>query len=262
MMSHNGRPEVGEDGASAAEPRAPQTLLQRAAQLTRRFLPPSGLLLALLLFPLPWIDFQCERNTQNRATRPTLVSGTPPAVQRAWQWLVDHFGPGQQGWQTMLSQSGLETALGKYSGNAHKISDRFAEGFDARLVSSPLMVLLPMVLLLGAFAGFLIRPGVAQRILVAACALSALGLLLGQIILGFPLEQTILEMLQSETARRSSPQSSAAFHFKYTFWFGLALCAVFASAIASGAQVCARIKVRYGNAHDCAFDSVETSRSK
>jgi hypothetical protein len=220
------------------------------------------MLLALLLFPLPWIDFQCERNPQNRAGRPMLASGAPPAVQRTWQWLVDHFGPARPGWETMISQSGLEAALGKYSGDARKISTRFADDFDARLTSSPLMILLPTFLLVGAVAGFFVRPGVAQRLLMTICALAALGLLGAQIIVGFPMEQTILEMLHSETARRSSPQSSAGFHFKYTFWFGLALCGVLASAIMSVAQVWARAKTRYGKQQGCICDSVEMPHSE
>ena len=84
-----------------------------------------------------------------------------------------------------------------------------------------------------------------QRLVLMVCALSALGLLTAQIVLGFPLEQTILEMLRSETARRFSPPSSAG--FKYTFWFGLAFCAVLASAITAGAQAWARIKKPISN---------------
>jgi len=155
----------------------------------------------------------------------------------------------------MLSQSGLDAALGRYSGNARKISDRFAEDFDARLTSSPLMILLPLFLLLGAIAGFFVRPGVTQRLMLTTCAVSALGLLGAQIILGFPLEQTILEMMQSETARRSSPQSSAGFRFKYTFWFGLALCGVLVSVIGLAAQECARIKARLKSAQERIFQN-------
>src|SRR5205807_6043785 len=105
--------------------------------------------------------------------------------------------------------------------------------FDARLTWSPL-VLLPVFLLIGAVVGFLFEPGVVQRLVLMVCALSALGLLTAQIVLGFPLAQTILEMLLSETDMRFNPPSSAG--FKYTFWFGLAFCAVLASAITAGAQ--------------------------
>src|SRR5438105_367622 len=77
----------------------------------RRFASPSALLLALLLFPLPWVEIQCAGNPSNSRAKLLMQKQNVP------DWVTDRllsWGEERKTW-TWLRQSGLQAALGSYS---------------------------------------------------------------------------------------------------------------------------------------------------
>jgi hypothetical protein len=234
--------DLHDDSGLVPQPSPWPTLVQRAWPAARRFLPPSGLLLALLMFPLPWVELQCEKDARKRPPRPPTKAATPALPQGVWQWFLAHFLPSNREWGTVLSQSGLQAARARYSGDARQISDRFEKDFNAKLTWSPLMALLPVILCAGFLSGLLLRAKHGRRIVLTACTLAALGLFVGQIAAGFPMEKTFLEMLQEDLKRNGPTQVAEVSRIRYTFWLGLAVCGVLAAAFALASEWYSAVK--------------------
>src|SRR5438477_7897200 len=104
-----------------------------------RFGSPAGLLLALALFFLPWVEVRCDRPFGDRGTK------------------------------TLADQSGLQAAYGGYTEaplapTARSERDRIEEQARAlrgevALSGSPLMTVYPLALLGGCLLGLLVRRG-------------------------------------------------------------------------------------------------------
>jgi S1-C subfamily serine protease len=199
---------------------SPQASPQAAPPKWWRFPAPSTLLLALVLFPLPWIEVACEK----------------PANQGG-------------GTAVIATQSGLQTI---YGGMSSPLQDRFAGMGDGasgpggtgpgtgppglaaadqkKIGMSPLTGLYPLLLVGGIALGIALPLGHRRLTLVAACCLAALAVLLLQSVLGFPIANEI----QAENAKNALPKDinlKAPPEFadpftRYTLWYYLSWIAL------------------------------------
>jgi hypothetical protein len=159
----------------------------------------SFLLLALFMFPLPWIRIQCDEKR--------VPLDAPPAAQGNRVKLVHILLPRQSA-ETLFSQSGLQAARATCSAHgegedARKAEEEAAAGMSA----SPLMLAWPVFVLGGALAGFLLPTGRRRLATVGACAAVALLLLTAQAFIGFPLEQ-LMEKTAVEQSSTEPPQDT------------------------------------------------------
>ncbi|HEV3120004.1 MAG TPA: hypothetical protein VGY58_23285, partial [Gemmataceae bacterium] len=145
----------------------------------RRWLRPSAFLFVLILFPLPWLEVQCDQNAA-RTTRTAVGGGSSSAplsaVEEVREWLLDHLGLPSSRWGTLFSQSGLDAALGSYSSGDPSVNlKNTAEDKRLRdhLHVAVAMALLPFVLLTGFVVSLGWWRGTWRRWLMSALALSA-----------------------------------------------------------------------------------------
>jgi hypothetical protein len=197
---------------------------------------PALLLLALVLFPLPWVQIQCDKPL------------------------------GNSGSKTVAEQSGFQAAYGGYSENPVVLEARFEderkaiqaktlEKDGARLWSG-WMVLYPILLLGGIAAGLLIRKVWLRSALLLCCTLGVGFVLLMQTRVGFPLEQavpragpkqvSIGDMIKVETS------SIPGFEIHYTGWFWLAATAVLGALVVACADAWPAIRL----SHSSRFPSI------
>jgi hypothetical protein len=163
-----------------------QKVRRGAVRQLRRFGSPSCLLVALILFPLPWVEIQC---TARKKVAPTTAFLARSGVQDE---MAERLVPWEQETETMFTESGLQAALGAFTPHP-KMNDR--EGIQqlAELVPpAPLMMLFPILLVVGIVSAVL--PDEARdrrRKVILACILTALVLMVVQSLLGFPLEKAL-----------------------------------------------------------------------
>jgi hypothetical protein len=207
----------------------------------RRWLSPAAFLLALVLFPLPWMEVQCSTNGAKGTKSPGGNPAPAPlsAMEDVQEWLLDHLGLPSSRWEALFSQSGIETALGTYSirvsgGAKPEVDKRLSDNVHASMV----VAVLPIVLTLGFLSSLRSRRSAWCRRLMTLLAFTALTLLVFQIISGFPLQQGILAIEREDAVRNhksvdsvtaASPEPGMRFH--YTCWFGLVLGALTGVAI-------------------------------
>jgi hypothetical protein len=208
------------DNASA------RTLGRRATALTartlplRRFVSPASLLLALVLFPLPWIDVRCDRPL------------------------------GERGSRTLVQQSGLQAAYGGYTeAPIPHTTQTDRERIEARVRAirgelilswSPLMVAYPLVLLGGIVLGVRARRHQSRTAALVACCVAAGLLLWVEASWGFPLERAV----RSVDVKGRVPgadvfvalSTSGLVEVGYTKWFWLSAVAVGGALAAAGAE--------------------------
>lgn len=178
---------------------------------------PALMLLALILFPLPWIQIQCDKPL------------------------------GNSGSKTVAEQSGLQAAYGGYSENPVVLEARF-EGERKELRTKTLekdgavswsgwMVLYPVLLLGGMAAGLLVRKDWLRSALVLGCTLSVGLVLLVQTRVGFPLEQAVPRAGPKEVSIgdmiKIEASSIPGFEIHYTVWFWLTVIALLAAFVAA-----------------------------
>jgi hypothetical protein len=178
-------------------------------------------LLALLLFPLPWIEVHCD-------------------------------GPaGGGGSRTLAKQSGLQAAYGGYTDltagthTARSEHDRFEARARALLAEptlswSPLMVLYPLVLLSGCLLGLRTRRVGLRSAALVGCSLAAALLFLLQASRGLPLEQAVRTVdAQGRMAGadfRIALNTSGLVEVGYTPWFWLSAVALVVALATAGAD--------------------------
>jgi hypothetical protein len=170
-----------------------------------RFGSPAALLLALLLFPLPWLEVRCDRRLDETGTR------------------------------TLAEQSGLQAAYGGYSEvplSATARSER--DRIEARIRASqnppalswaPLLVVYPLVLLGGFLFCLLAWQNPFRPAVLVGCSLTAGLLFLLQSARGFPLEQAArtlgTEGRLAGVDFRITLGTSGLLEVHYTPWFWL-----------------------------------------
>jgi hypothetical protein len=180
---------------------------------------PSGLLLALLLFPLPWVEIQCASQS---STAPPGGTGNPVEIIYnliPWRDAV-----------TMFTQSGLQAALGTCTANRQfNEPDRAQQEMNDKMRGSPLMAAFPVPVLAGALGGLLLALGRRRRLLVGVCAAAALLLLAVQVGVGFPLDEAMRQAFAEDLERQAQGQSSSVVYITYTAWFALAVLGLLAA---------------------------------
>lgn len=194
-------------------------------RISRQIASPSGLLLAFLLFSLPWVDVQC--------TSPSHTPARKLAVQYGIESVYDQL---VRSGETVISQSGLEAAFGVCSVYRESCS-RACEAeneLSAQMDASPLLFAFPVMLLIGIAVGFLLYPGAIRSATIALISSTALLLLTVQFDIGFPLSRWYREECRREAGEAEPVQQSPAspkaqesrpqgFDLRYTPWFSLTL---------------------------------------
>jgi hypothetical protein len=186
--------------------------------LRRRFASPSCLLLALLMFPLPWVQVQCLKKTSpglpppgNRANPLEVVYGVLPR----WEGV------------TLLTQSGLQAVRGTCTANPQMDDPAKAEQeAGAAMRPSRWMAAWPVRVLGGILAGVLLPAGRRRLLAVAGCAGAALLLLAAQVLVGFPLQAAMQKLFAEDLAKQAAGEANAtegAIYLTYTYWFFLAV---------------------------------------
>jgi hypothetical protein len=157
------------------------------------------MLLALLLFPLPWVEIQCP------APNNLIQKGTT----RTWQrWRNDPLSPLRGESFSLFTQSGAQAVAGSWS-NAEPVPEdegavdrmkreTFERNLNAHPNSAPWLALYPVLLLVGAAVGFWSPLGRRRRRIVAICAGAALLLALVPLVVGFPLENSWYSITPAE----------------------------------------------------------------
>lgn len=145
--------------------------MNRLVSPLRPALSPGLLCLALVLFPLPWIDVQCSQ---------ALNSG---------------------GSRTVARQSGLQAAVGTYSegpmvremanaGPGRELRERVNQQ-EHSVSWSPWMCLYPVLLAAGIACGILLWRSPLRPAAAVACCAAVAAVLAIQMRLGFPIEHAV-----------------------------------------------------------------------
>jgi hypothetical protein len=196
-----------------APPVAPRLAGARPGYIPWRYGSPAGLLLALILFPLPWIDVRCDR--------PIDPSGN----------------------RSLVEQSGLQAAYGGYTETPTFRTERErrpAQNAPADLPGAPLMVLYGLCLAGGLFCGIAVRRRPLRLAGQVGTSALALVLLYLQAHRGFPLELAVtsppVREATAEVLLRGLLGQSGLVEVRYTAWFWLTVAAVAASLLAALAE--------------------------
>lgn len=161
----------------------------------RRHVPTGVLLLALLAFPLPWINLGCGEQ--------------PPGRPRK-----EYFS---------VTQSGLQASYGGTTLHAGSMSEAEALslGLSKRpLDGAPLLFVYAAVTALGLVAGLFMRRRRGRARVMGACSVAALVILLIQLRVGLPLAREF-------RVRSGAPEPLYHLYMElhYTPWFWLAIVA-------------------------------------
>lgn len=179
---------------------------------------PAALLLALFLFPLPWVQVQCDK--------PIGTSGTKIVVE----------------------QSGLQTIYGGYSENAFLRDAGYARERKAaqdrlsreKNAGSAWMVLYPLLLVMGTLAGLFVWSFPRRPLALVGCSTSACLVLFVQARLGFPVERALPHALAKRVHLGESVgieiTAPTSLETRYTGWFWLTVAAVLASLVGACAE--------------------------
>jgi hypothetical protein len=191
-------------------------------------LSPSFFAVALLLFPLPFVEVSC---------RDRAVS----------------------------SQSGLQAVYGGFSVDpflkAAAEGEANARGIDprqAKLAPAPLMIVYPLFLIAGAVLSLLLVPS-RRRVVAGVFAGLGLACLVAQSVLGWPLVRNLLHHLaEAPTVGRDAAFMTAALvQTQLTVWFWLSVVALALAGIAPTAESWLRraltAPARAGGARFCSF---------
>jgi hypothetical protein len=185
-----------------------------------RFASPATLLVALLLFPLPWVQIQCDRPIGDSGTR------------------------------TLVEQSGLQAIYGGYSENPLLRNAQFERQRksaqeellqkDGTVPRSPWLTLYPLLLVSGILAGLLVWSNPRRSMLLIGCSASAGLVLFLQAWIGFPLERALPRTVATQVGlgQRVGIEISAPtlLESRYTGWFWLTTVAVLGSLAAAGTE--------------------------
>ena len=181
---------------------------------------PATLFLALLLFPLPWVQVQCDRPIGNSGTR------------------------------TLVEQSGLQAIYGGYSENPvlqtapfepqRKAAQEGRLPKDGAVARSMWMSWYALLLVSGILAGLLVWNNPLRSALLIGCSALAALVLFIQARIGFPLEQALPKTVATQVSlgQQVGMEISAPtlLDTRYTGWFWLSVVAVLGSLVAAGTE--------------------------
>jgi hypothetical protein len=208
-----------------------------------RFASPSTLLLALMLFPMPWIEMRCSAKKGGSSFLGKL--GLPDTIGDALQ--------GREEGEAMYRQSGWQSAWGEWSRSREwqealrneEVAERalwlrFEKELTLAMTGSWLMAVYPIALLAGAVTGMLMRQNARRVAVVAILSGAALALVVVQVASEFPLVQAYRDLAWERVeARPPSPKETEAsipHWFRYTRWFWLAQGLAIASLVLLAAE--------------------------
>jgi hypothetical protein len=192
------------------------------------------LLLALLLFPLPWVQVQCTESIGNSRTK------------------------------TLVEQSGLQMVYGGYSEKPllrdaqferqrRSVQERLSLK-DSALPGSWWIILYAFLLVSGILAGILIRHNSLRSALLIGCSVSAGLVLLVQARIGFPLERALPDTFVKRVSLGETIgielSSGTLLETHYTGWFWLTIFAVLGSLAAACTEswiMSTNLSRRFGN---------------
>ena len=220
-----------------------------------RFASPSTLLLALLLFPLPWMQIQCT-GLRNPPTALTRV-GVPKAVAEFVAPSHDIVIITQSGWQAARGEcvrdADWDRKLQESQASDNDDDRRIGQTWEqvehavrASLHSSPLMAAYPIVMLAAIVLGVALAPGRRRVPLMVLLIVAALALVCLQHIAGFPLVQAYRQVPweQLDPQPGKAPPTPEEFDqtvardVRYTHWFWLAQYLTFAALALVLAEAC------------------------
>jgi hypothetical protein len=198
-----------------------------------RWLTPSNLGFAFLLFWLPWVEVKCQ---------------SPPARDPM----------GFRGQMTVVTQSGLQAVYGGFSRsrlftveeqqarlNQQKMG---AAANRERVGAAPLLGVYIVLVVLAAVVGFALPCGVLRLVMVGVCSFAAAGLFLAQTIVGLPLVNEIRQQTDVQQVQQKAPGERINPGFKggqddnvrivadYTPVFFVALVSTFGSLVLVGVE--------------------------
>jgi hypothetical protein len=167
-----------------------------------RFAPPSTLLLALILFPLPWIEIQCpgfldsekttilKKRPEEKVEAPAKLQNSGPTLPNWLGKFLPDAGPHKA---ILVDQSGLQAALGSWSFGSEVNREssqtaRLSSELDAGMAPSWRMICYGLVLAVGLVASYWLSISRRRCAIVGICAIAALGLGITERLSGFPLE--------------------------------------------------------------------------
>jgi hypothetical protein len=188
-----------------------------------RFVSPSTLLFALILFPLPWIEIQCpgfldtdkttivkkrivdeiERVPKNKSSSPQL---------RDW---LGKFLPGSEPQKAVLiRQSGLQAACGGWSFGSEVNTEssqtaKLSAEIGAGMAPSWRMIGYGLVLSAGVAVGYWLRRSKRRCAVIGLCAVTALTLAVAERVAGFPLEDAFRQVRWANVLPDSSKVPSS-----------------------------------------------------
>jgi len=186
------------------------------------------LLWALVLFPLPWLQVQCNGPIGNSKTK------------------------------ILVEQSGLQMIYGGYSENPLLRDPQFERQRrsvqeelsrkDRALPGSLWILLCGLFLVSGILAGIFVRRNAVRSALLIGCGVSAGLVLLVQARMGFPLERALPETIAKRVSLGPTigieVSSGTMLATRYTAWFWLTVVAVLGSLTAACTEFWIRRKGR------------------
>jgi hypothetical protein len=182
---------------------------------------PSLLLMALVLFPLPWIEVRC--NGPVTANGPRVV-----AEQSGWQ-----AARGTVSERPLVESFGSETERKEWRAKVEKADGEVSASWCAAIFAA--------LAAAGLLGGVLLRAGERRRAVVMACGLGAGLVLLGQMWAGFPVERELQRAQPGEvrvgewfTIKSSGPP---ALEVRYTVWLWLSVVAVLGAGGVAAAEL-------------------------
>jgi hypothetical protein len=178
------------------------------------------LLLALILFPLPWVQVQCNGPIGNSRNK------------------------------ILVEQSGLQMVYGGYSENPLLRDPQFQHQRrsveealslkDRALPRSTWIILYALCLVSGILAGILVRRSALRSALLLGCIVSAGLMLLVQARFGFPLERALPDTVVKRVGLGETigieVSTGTMLETHYTGWFWLTVFAVLGSLAAECAE--------------------------
>jgi hypothetical protein len=200
-------------------------LLARPGRKISRLATPSFLLMALICFPLPWVELRCNNGAmpQNGMTLGKQSGFQAVYGGRSTNAAVETMN------NELIKEE--EKRIGKEA-LARRIANAERQHDDDR-VSAPWLSAYPCVLLLGIAFG--LNPiAKVRRFNVGICCLTAFALVVIQMQMGLPIEQEFgktlaQEAIRSQSDRYSSAASALLVETHHTPWFWVALLAPLAS---------------------------------
>jgi hypothetical protein len=199
------------------------------ARLLRRFGSPSALLLALLLFPLPWVEIQCGSRSSPGPPPPGAKPNPVEILYNLipWREAVTPFT--QSGWQAVEGTCTVNPELNDPEKGRREMN-------EAMSGSLPLAAY-PFVLFVGILAGLRMPCDRRRRLVVGLCAAAVLGLLLWQVAVGFPLDTGMRKLFAEDLEKQAQGNTKeGVIYITYTPWFVLAVLSVAGALFLSAAE--------------------------